>query len=106
MFLFSGTKILALGDDLFPKDPRSFSPPEDIKPNSFSNNTVPNETKDVKEIKVAPINEKEDIKPKNIQEVKTQNKDFISIIVFVLIIFIVLFFAVMFFLIFRNIRET
>jgi type VII secretion protein EssA len=106
MFLFSGTKIFALNDDLFPKDPRSFSPPEDIKPNSFSNNTVNNEIKDVKEIKVAPVNEKEDLKPKNTKEAKTQNKDLIAIIVFVLIIFIVLFFAVMFFLIFRNIRET
>lgn len=103
MFLFFGTKILALSDDLFPKDPRSFSPPTDIRPNSFSSSDSNNI---IKEIKLAPTEEKEDLKEKSIKEIKTQSKDFVPIIIFVLIIFIVIFFAVMFFLIFRDTRET
>jgi hypothetical protein len=105
MFLFFGTKASALNDDLFPKDPKSFSPPSDIRLNSFSNNIENNEISDVKEIKVSPVNEKEDLKEKNIEEIKTQNKGFIPIIIFALIIFVVIFFVIMFFLIFRNIRE-
>lgn len=106
MFLFLGTKTLALNDDLFPKDPRSFSPPSDIRLNSFSNSDNNNKTKEIKEVKVPSIEEKEDSKEKNVEETKTQNKDFIPIIIFVLIIFIVIFFAIMFFVIFRNIREA
>jgi quinol-cytochrome oxidoreductase complex cytochrome b subunit len=108
VFVFFSYKALALDDNIFPKDPQSFSPPSGVRPNT-SSNIVPNnviEEKQNTEIEKPAKNDneilaKENQNLNNYSEIKS-----ISIVIPIFIVFIAVFFLILLFLVFYNLKRN
>lgn len=106
--VFFSYNVLALDDNIFPKDSQSFSPPSGVRANTSSGNIQNNILKEEEKIETEEFVKKDD--QILVKEEENLNRypeiKSISIIIPIFIVCIILFFSVLFFLVFNNLRRN